>query len=102
VELCAGWWSIGFFTNKEVKQDNELKILFLIIFLILATCFSAQIKLNNLTQLPIAILKDEKNPMNWYILDGSQDKFILLNRDSKKMIKVVKFEEIDRIISNKK
>jgi len=94
--------TLGIFTNKEIKKDQTLKIFVFIVFVTLTTCFSAQIKLNNLAQLPLAILKNEKNDRHWYVLDGSQDKFILLNKDSKKIIKVVKFEEIDRIISNKK
>lgn len=68
----------------------------------LTTCFSAHIKLNNLDQLPIAKLKNTKDITDWYVLDGSQDKLILLNLSPQKVIKVVKLDEIDRIFSNKK
>ncbi len=94
--------TFGIFTNKEIKKDNEIKLFILIIFVALTTCFSAQIKLNNLEQLPMAKLKDEDNSTGWYILDASQDKLILLKHDSKKVIRIAKLEEIDRIISNKK
>ena len=96
---------LGLFTNKEVKEDKELKAFVLIGLVFFTTCFSAQLKLKNIDQLPVAKLKVEKNVKNaldWYVLDGSQDKLILLNQNSKNTIKVVKFEEIDRIISNKK
>jgi hypothetical protein len=52
--------------------------------------------------LPVAKLKNDKELINWYVLDGSQDKLILLQQSSRNVIKIVKFEEIDRIISNKK
>lgn len=96
---------VGLFTNKEIRKDKELKLFILIGVVVFTTCFSAELKLNNIHQLPIAKLKNDKgvkNTLDWYVLDGSQDKLILLNQSSKKVIKVVKFEEIDRIISNKK
>jgi hypothetical protein len=68
----------------------------------ITTCFSAQIKLNDIEKLPVAKLKNDKELINWYVLDGSQDKLILLQQSSRNVIKIVKFEEIDRIISNKK
>ncbi len=94
--------TLGIFTNKDIKNDKVLKIFILIIFATFSTCFSAQIKLNNLEQLPIADLKNNNQKTHWYVLDGSQDKLVLLERGSKNVIKIVKFEEIDRIISNKK
>lgn len=93
---------LGVFTNKEVKRDKALKIFVFIILIIFSACFSGQLKLNSLTELPIAMLKNDKTHTSWYVLDGSQDKLILLNQKLKNEIKVVKFEEIDRISSKKK
>lgn len=94
--------TLGIFTNKEIKKDKELKLFVFIVFFALTTCFSAQIKLNDIEKLPVAKLKNDKELINWYVLDGSQDKLILLQQSSRNVIKIVKFEEIDRIISNKK
>jgi hypothetical protein len=94
--------TLGIFTNKEIKNDKELKLFVFIVFFALTTCFSAQIKLNDIEKLPVAKLKNDKELINWYVLDGSQDKLILLQQSSRNVIKIVKFEEIDRIISNKK
>ncbi|MEG6547374.1 hypothetical protein V6C59_16015 [Acinetobacter bereziniae] len=94
--------TLGIFTNKEIKKDKELKLFVFIVFFALITCFSAQIKLNDIEKLPVAKLKNDKELINWYVLDGSQDKLILLQQSSRNVIKIVKFEEIDRIISNKK
>lgn len=95
-------WVLGVFTNKDVRKDKELKLFIVIGLVALTTCFSAHIKLNNLDQLPIAKLKNTKDITDWYVLDGSQDKLILLNLSPQKVIKVVKLDEIDRIFSNKK
>ncbi|MCU4419019.1 hypothetical protein [Acinetobacter bereziniae] len=94
--------TLGIFTNKEIKKDKELKLFVFIVFFALTTCFSAQIKLNDIEKLPVAKLKNDKELINWYVLDESQDKLILLQQSSRNVIKIVKFEEIDRIISNKK
>ncbi|KAF1019554.1 MAG: hypothetical protein GAK29_03874 [Acinetobacter bereziniae] len=94
--------TLGIFTNKEIKKDKGLKLFVFIAFFALTTCFSAQIKLNDIEKLPVAKLKNDKEFINWYVLDGSQDKLILLQHSSRNVIKIVKFEEIDRIISNKK
>ena len=66
------------------------------------TCFSLQIKLNQINQLPVAKLKSEQESTAWYVLDGSSDKLILLKQDSKNIIKIVKLEEIDRISAHNK
>jgi hypothetical protein len=86
-------------TDKEVHKDKSLKIVILTIIALFATCFSAQLKLNSIQNAPIAFLKSpDKN--KWYVLDGFQDKVILLSQEKNKSnIKVVKFEEIDRITS---
>lgn len=88
---------LAFLTDKEIHKDQSLKIVVFTIIALFATCYSAQLKLNGIQNSPIAFLKSsDKN--TWYVLDGFQDKVILLNQaKNKSNIKVVKFEEIDRI-----
>ncbi|OTG65179.1 hypothetical protein [Acinetobacter silvestris] len=96
---------LGSFTNTEVKRDNTLKFFIFAILVILTACFSAHLKLNSLHKLPIAILKNqqvEKETQIWNVLDATQDKMILLNRNENNKIKIVKFDEINQIISNHK
>ena len=97
-------WSCGLigiilaiFTDEGIRKDKELKYMVFIILAVFTTCFSAQLKLNSISSYPEAFLKShDKN--KWYVLDSFQDKVILLNKtENKSNIKVVKFEEIDRI-----
>ena len=86
-------------TDEEVRKDKGLRYLVLMILAVLATCFSAQLKLNNLSSSPEAVLKLKDNN-KWIVLDSVQDSVILLNRaENNASIKIVKFEEIDRISS---
>lgn len=86
-------------TDEEVRKDKSLRYLVLMILAVLATCFSAQLKLNNLSSSPEAVLKLKDNN-KWIVLDSVQDSVILLNRaENNASIKIVKFEEIDRISS---
>ena len=90
---------LTFLTDNEIHKDKSSRIVILSIITLFATCFSAQLKLNSIQNAPIAFLKSpDKN--KWYVLDGFQDKVILLSQEKNKSnIKVVKFEEIDRITS---
>ena len=92
--------TLSIFTDDEVRRDKSLKYLVLTILVIFATCFSAQLKFNNIKNSPIAVLKDA-NRKQWYVLDSFQGNVILFNYSkSKSNIKVVKFEEIDQISSS--
>ena len=88
---------LSIFTDEGVRKDTGIKYFVFSIIVIFTTCFSAQLKLNNIPNSPVAFLKSQdKN--KWYVLDSFQDNVILLNKtENKSNIKVVKFEEIDRI-----
>lgn len=90
---------LAIFTNEEVRKDKGLRYLMLMMLAVLSTCFSAQLKLNNLSSSPEAVLKVKDNN-KWIVLDSFQGSVILLNRaENNSHIKIVKFEEIDRISS---
>ncbi|CAM4310807.1 hypothetical protein ACPR111641_13500 [Acinetobacter pragensis] len=88
---------LAFLTDHKIHKDQSLKIIVFTIIALFATCYSAQLKLNGIQNSPVAFLKSpDKN--TWYVLDGFQDKVILLSQaENKSNIKVVKFDEIDRI-----
>ncbi|UUS58801.1 MULTISPECIES: hypothetical protein [unclassified Acinetobacter] len=91
--------TLNIFTDDEVRRDKPLKFLVLTILAIFATCFSAQLKLNDIKKSPVATLKI-KDVNKWYVLDSFQGNVILFNdSENKSNIKVVKFEDIDRISS---
>lgn len=99
--LVGGMLTI--FSDNQIRKDKEIVIFIMIFMSLIATCFVADTKLKRLNEsAPITILKN-KDKENWIIVDSFQDKAILLNQTAKhNIIKIVKFEEIDRIISNKK
>ena len=99
--LVGGMLTI--FSDNQIRKDKEIVIFIMIFMSLIATCFVADTKLKRLNEsAPITILKN-KDKENWIIVDSFQDKAILLNQTAKhNIIKIVKFEEIDRIISHKK
>lgn len=93
--------TFSIFTDANVRKDKQLRYFILIILSIFTTCFSAQLKLNQIEDSPIAVLKQE-DQNTWFVIDSFQDKVIIFSQfDKKSNIKVVKFEEIARIRSEK-
>ena len=93
---------LAIFNHQELKKDRSLKFFVFFILTFACTFYAAYMKCESIDHLPQAILKNDKTNQHWQVLNGGQDKMILLQRDSNDTIKVVKFDEIDRIISNNK
>ncbi|WP_228200198.1 hypothetical protein [Acinetobacter tianfuensis] len=93
--------TLSIFTNADLRKDKQLKYVAMMILIVFSTCFSAQLKLNHIENSPQAILK-HKDQKTWYVLDAFQDKLVLFSQTEKQSdIKVVKFEEVERIRSEK-
>ncbi|NHB58599.1 hypothetical protein G9F32_11325 [Acinetobacter sp. 194] len=92
----------GLQINRHIKQDKIFHYFILFLIIVICSFITAHIKLDHLNDLPIAVLKSSSDDRSWLVLESSNDKTILLNAMNHQDFKIVKFEEIDRIISKKK